>query len=144
MTKKAVVFISMLFYLTACSVKPKPINYGQAHCYHCEMTIVDQNHAALFVTKKGKQFNFDAVECLIGSLKKTDKTQVAQIMVTQYGHPKQMIDANKAVYLISEGIRSPMGANLSAFGSKEEAQKAQQEFGGTLYTWAQIKNQISF
>jgi len=108
------------------------------------MTIVDQNHAAFYLTKKGKQYNFDAVECLIGSLKKVDQTQIAQIKVTQYGHPKQLIDASKAFYLISKGIKSPMGANLSSYGSKEEALKAQKEFGGTLFTWDQIKKQISF
>lgn len=144
MTKKAVVLIAVLFFVLACTVKTKPINYGQEHCYHCEMTIVDQNHAALYLTKKGKQYNFDAVECLIESLKKTDITKIAEIKVSQYGHPKQLIDASKATYLVSKGIKSPMGANLSSFGSKEEALKAQKEFGGTLYTWGQIKKQISF
>jgi len=144
MTKKAIVFMAMLVFVLACTVKSKPINYGQEHCYHCEMTIVDQNHAALYLTKKGKQYNFDAVECLIGSLKKTDQTQIAEIKVSQFGHPKQLIAASKATYLVSKGIKSPMGANLSAFGSLEEAQKAQKEHGGTLYTWGQIKKQISF
>jgi len=144
MTKKAIVFVAMLLFVLACTIKSKPINYGQEHCYHCEMTIVDQNHAALYLTKMGKQYNFDAAECLIGSLKKTDQTQIAEIKVTKYGHPKQLIEANKATYLISEGIKSPMGANLSSFGSREEALKAQKEFGGKLYTWEEIKKQISF
>lgn len=144
MTKKAIAFVAMLLFVLACTVKSKPIIYGQEQCYHCRMTIVDQNHAALYLTKKGKQYNFDAVECLIGSLKKADSTQIAQMKVTQYGHPKQLIDASKAYYLISKGIKSPMGANLSSFGSKEEALKAQKEFGGTLFTWDQIKKQISF
>ncbi|MFK5890298.1 MAG: nitrous oxide reductase accessory protein NosL [Flavobacteriaceae bacterium] len=144
MTKKAIVFIYVLFFLIACSIKTKPIGYGQDHCYHCEMTIVDQNHAALYLTKKGKQFNFDAAECLIGGLKKIDETKIAQIMVTNYGHPKQMINAKTAIYLVSKGIKSPMGANLSAFNTKEEAQIAQKKYGGKLYTWTQIKKQISF
>ncbi|MCF6212963.1 MAG: nitrous oxide reductase accessory protein NosL [Flavobacteriaceae bacterium] len=144
MTKKAVVFLFVIFYLEACTVKTKPINYGLEHCRHCEMTIVDQNHAALYLTKKGKQYNFDAVECLIGGLKNTNETQIAQIKVTNYGHPKQLINAHEATYLISEGIKSPMGANLSAFASKQDALKAQQENGGIIYTWQQIKKQISF
>ena len=143
MTKKAITFIVMLLFVLACTVKSKPINYGHEHCYYCEMTIVDQNHAALYLTKKGKQFNFDAAECLIGSLNKTDTTTIAQIKVTNYGHPKQLIEAKAAIYLVSKGIKSPMGANLSAFETKEEAQKAQNEYDGKLYTWNQITNLLS-
>jgi len=144
MTTKAIVYIVVLFFVLACTVKTKPISYGQEHCYHCEMTIVDQNHAALYLTKKGKQYNFDAVECLIGGLKKIDSNQIAEIKVTAYGHPRKLIDASKAIYLITDGIKSPMGANLSAFGIKKEALAAQKEFGGTLYNWKQIKQHISY
>ena len=138
-------YITLLFsflVLVSCTIKPKPINYGSDHCHYCEMTVVDQNHASFYVTKKGRQFNYDAIECMINDLKGKDESDLAFVEVTHYGQPKQMISAKKAYYLVSPNIKSPMGENLSAFGTKETAQKTQQENGGNLYTWQQIKTLI--
>ena len=49
-----------------------------------------------------------------------------------------MIDATKATFLISENIPSPMGAFLSAFKDKSEAEQTQKENGGVLYTWDEL------
>ncbi|NQW37267.1 MAG: nitrous oxide reductase accessory protein NosL [Flavobacteriales bacterium] len=138
-------YITLLFsflVLVSCTIKPKPINYGSDHCRYCEMTVVDQNHASFYVTKKGKQFNFDSIECMINDLKDKDETQMAFINVNVFGQPTKTIEAQKATYLVSPAIKSPMGKNLSAFGTKETAQKTQQENGGNLYTWQQIKTLI--
>ncbi len=67
---------------------------------------------------------------------------MAFINVNVFGQPTKTIEAQKATYLVSPAIKSPMGENLSAFGTKETAQKTQQENGGNLYTWQQIKTLI--
>ena len=53
------------FFLVSCTVEPEPINYGGDQCEFCKMNVVDKAHAAQYVTSKGKQFKFDAIECLV-------------------------------------------------------------------------------
>ncbi|MFK5981913.1 MAG: nitrous oxide reductase accessory protein NosL [Flavobacteriaceae bacterium] len=143
MKKYILLFLSFSFILS-CNVAPKEIKYGQDHCYHCDMTVVDKTHAAQYVTKKGRSYAFDAAECLIWKLQKeNNEDQMAFILVTDYNRPETLIEAKSAIYLISEKIKSPMSANLSAFKSEEEAQKALKEYGGKLYNWDEIKTQLA-
>ncbi len=133
------VFFGMWILVVGCKPEVKPIEYGKDVCHFCNMTIVDKAHAAQYVTKKGKNYKFDAIECMIRQILQEDNMDaLAIILVADYAHPGVLVPADEAVYLISEGIRSPMGANLSAFSSKEEAEKALQTHGGQLYNWSEI------
>jgi len=125
-----------------CQVRPKPIDYGHVGCHYCSMTIVDQQHAAQLVTKKGKVFNFDAVECMMNQLKDEDGTAMALFLVNDFDRPGELTDATKATYLISENIPSPMGAFLSAFSEEEEALHVKDVNGGELLTWNALKQQF--
>ena len=126
----------------ACRIEPEPIAYGSDACAHCRMTIVDPTHAAQLVTKKGKQFKFDAIECLVQKLPEWSPDEVALLRVADYASPGQMTDAESATYLISKGIRSPMGANLSAFADPESAAKAQTEHTGRILKWNELANAL--
>ena len=75
-------FICLLFTVSSCEVKPVPINFGTDTCHFCKMTIVDQQHAAQYVTKKGKQFKFDAVECLLNDLSENGMNHFALLLVS--------------------------------------------------------------
>ncbi len=137
-------FILIFLTFLSCKVEPQPINYGKDHCHLCDMTVVDKTHAAEYVTKKGRSYPFDSAECLIWKLNKDkNEDQMAYILVADYANPGTLVDAKKATYLISENIKSPMAANLSAFSSREEAQKAKDEYGGKLYNWKEIKAKLS-
>jgi len=132
-----------LLFLTSCSVEPQPIDYGNDHCHFCDMTVVDHSHAAEYTTKKGKSYMFDAVECLVRQLnQENNEDKMAFVLVADYANPGNLIDAKTATYLISPKIKSPMGANLSAFSDKKVAEQTQQEFGGELYTWEEIKTKL--
>jgi len=134
----------LLIIMTSCSVKPKKINYGNDHCYNCDMTAVDKTHASEYVTKKGKVYIFDAVECMVGQINKEKNEDLLKfILVSDFSNPGKLIDAKSATYLISEKIKSPMGANLSAFSSKKDAEKIQQKNGGDLYSWKTLKIKLS-
>ena len=104
------------------------------------MTVVDKTHAAQYVTDKGKAFMFDAIECMVRDINRNqDENKLSFILIADYGNPGELVDAKTAVYLISEAIKSPMGANLSGFGSKEKAQTTLNENGGNLFNWSQLK-----
>jgi len=130
--------ICLLFTVSSCEVKPVPINFGTDSCHFCKMTIVDQQHAAQYVTKKGKQFKFDAVECLLNDLSENGLNQLALLLVSDYSNPGEMTDAKQATYLITEEIKSPMGANLSSFGDQADAQSTFNTHGGKLYSWEEM------
>ncbi len=143
MMKKITSFIFFIGLLS-CKISPKEINYGKDHCAHCDMTVVDKTHAASYTTKKGRSYPFDAIECLVMKINKDqNEDKMAFILVADYDNPGVLINASEATYLISEGIKSPMGANLSAFSSIETAKKAQSMHSGSLYSWKQLKAKLS-
>ena len=132
-------YFLVLFILTGCEVQPVPIEFGKEECSFCKMTIVDRQHAAQLVTKKGKQFKYDAIECMLNDLNEKQNTQENKIyLVSDYGKSK-MTTAEDATYLISQAIKSPMGAFLSAFSSNAEATSVMTKSGGEVYNWQEIK-----
>ncbi|MGB5418282.1 nitrous oxide reductase accessory protein NosL [Algibacter sp.] len=134
-TLKHYSFIALLLLFSGCNVSPKPIDYGSDGCHFCKMTIVDKVHAAEIVTKKGKVYKFDASECMVNFLNDFDQNEIALYLSNNYTEPEVLIDATKATFLISKNIPSPMGAFLSAFKNKADAEKFQADKGGNLYTW---------
>lgn len=137
-------FLSLIFLITSCTVEPKEIQYGNDHCYHCDMTVVDKTHSAEYVTKKGKAYMFDAVECLVMKInKEQNEDLMAFILVADFANPGILVDAKTATYLISENIKSPMGANLSAFSIQQKAEEVMKEHGGELFTWEELKQKLA-
>ncbi len=142
MKKNTVLVGLILLTITSCKVAPEPINYGSDACHFCSMTLVDQQHAAQIVTEKGKAFKFDASECMMNYLKEADKSEIALFLVNDYTNPGELMDATKATYLISKDIPSPMGEFLTAFSSLEEAQKAESNHEGEIYSWEELTDRF--
>ncbi len=138
-------FIStvILLVVISCKVEPETIEYGKDQCVFCKMNIVDKTHAAQYVTKKGKQFKFDAIECMVNDLSDKSEDEMALFLVANYGNPGEMIDAKTATFLISLSIKSPMGANLSALSTSEKAKELQQKHTGEIYSWETLKQKLS-
>jgi copper chaperone NosL len=132
-------FFSLFF--TACTVEPQAINYGQDACDFCKMNIVDQQHAAEIVTKKGKAFKYDAIECMMNYLNRNDLSsdEMAFLLITNYNQPGELIDAKKAIYIHSEAIPSPMGAFLSGVDNADSAKQIVEVKGGSYFQWDELK-----
>ena len=135
--------LALLLLTFSCNVTPQPIVYGNDGCSFCTMTIVDKVHAAEIVTKKGKVYKFDATECMINFTKEFNTSEIQLYLSNNYTEPEILIDATKATFLISEQIPSPMGAFLSAFKNKSDAEKFQADNGGQLYTWNQLLSKLN-
>ena len=136
---RVVFTIIILSFLSACSISPKEINYGSDLCDYCKMTIVDKQHSAQLVTKKGKAYLFDAIECMLPFKKENPEKEAALLLVADYQQPGQLIEAEQANYLISPSIPSPMGAYLSAFNSKDAANSIKESKGGKLFTFVELE-----
>jgi len=129
--------------LFGCNVSPQAINYGSDGCHFCKMTIVDKLHAAEIVTNKGKVYTFDASECMINFTKEFDTSEVKLYLTNVYTEPETLVDATQATFLISQNVPSPMGAFLTAFENKADAEKAQEEKGGVLYSWEELLTHLN-
>ena len=125
--KKVFLHIVVLLIATCCSIEPQPINYGKDACHYCKMSIVDRQHNAEIVTKKGKAFKYDAIECMVRDIGRRDENEIALFLIADYTIPGKLVDATRATYLISATLPSPMGANLTGFEHQENAIKIQQK-----------------
>lgn len=134
--------LPLLLLLYSCSIEQSPLNYGQDICSYCKMTIVDKTHGAEMVTNKGKVFKYDAIECMILDLREKNEETVSMVLVNTIDSPATLNDARVATFLVSEGIPSPMGANLSGFTQKERAEEVLKEKGGAMFSWEKICEKI--
>ncbi len=126
--------------LISCSPQPEEIEYGKDECVYCKMTIVDEKFGAELVTQKGKVFKFDAIECMFDYIYDSEevKNEFSFYLVNRFSEPKVLSDATSSYFLISQSIPSPMGGNLSAYKSTEEAKNKLGNNAGELYNWNEI------
>lgn len=134
----------LLIGTAGCSVEPKPVPYGEANCTHCQMTVSDNRYGAELVNDKGKAFYFDAAECLaaytLAQPEISDKA--AFLLVTDFANPNTLIAVDKAHFLQSAELPSPMGMFLTAVADEATANKMQQEYGGRLLNWEEVKQAV--
>ncbi len=139
---RKLILLSILL-ISACSAGPQPIQYGEEACNYCKMTIVDQQHSAEAVTRKGKVYKFDAIECLVHYVAPLDESSFSHLLVANYDKPGTLIDAHSSSYLISPNLPSPMGAFLNAFDDANRSAAVQRQMSGELHTWQSLKSVIS-
>jgi copper chaperone NosL len=140
---KKLLFITLVTFLSACNNEPQPIMYGVDLCHYCKMTIMDKKFGAELINKKGKALKFDSGECMVDYMK-TDKDFVAdKFLVVNYATPEELIQADKSFFLHGGNVNSPMGGQLAAFKTREDAEKFQEELQGDLLLWSAV-TQVNF
>ena len=143
--KKYIIFslvVAVSIVTTSCNTGPKTIDYSNDGCHYCKMTIVDKIHGAEIVTEKGKVLKFDAAECMFNYAQDNAGTEEGNFYTNYYENPTDLMLASEATFLVNPAIPSPMGANLTAFNDKNEAEKIRANKGGTLYNWEELKNYL--
>ena len=142
---KPLTFLLLFVLFTSCTVKVQPIEYGTDNCDFCKMGIVDNKHAAQLVTTKGKNYKFDAIECMLHYIDQQNQplTVYQHFLVADLLNPGILIPAEEAHFIISKNIPSPMGAFLSATKNEAQAQKLLDEYTGDHYTFTALRQQMS-
>lgn len=128
----------------SCSTEPKLIAYGEDSCDYCEMTIVDKAFSAQSVSEKGKQFKYDAIECMVKDLHDRSSEMAIQ-QVADFSQPGTMLPVEKAIFIVNDSINSPMGANLAAVAKESsiaEAKSAETYYWNDLVTYLMEKDSI--
>ncbi len=134
----------VVLLLAGCRPKgPVPIDYGQDICAFCKMIIADPRYGAELITKKGKVYKFDSVECMVAYMIYDLKPdEVGAVYVTDFAHPRKLIPAESAYYLQSVGLRSPMSLGITAFASKTDLEAFKERFDGLELLWKDLPNVI--
>jgi copper chaperone NosL len=133
----AVLLLPALLALN-CSDAPKPIDYGNANCLHCEMTVMDPKFGAELITAKGKVHFFDSAECLAEYLTENKEAgEGAQIYVTDLSSGK-LTNARTASFFTSPEVNSPMGGNLAAFEQESAISGFYDRGKGKVLSWQEV------
>ncbi len=140
---KKYILYSLLLFFVACQVAPSTVEYGMDKCDYCDMTIVDNRFAAQMVTNKGKAYKFDSIECLVHSKQQIfSDVNMAYMLICDYNNPGKFTEAEKATYLVSENIKSPMSEHLAGFKNQQDALKVEQDNPGDIYDWTGINERL--
>ena len=138
------VWLPTLLLFFSCNESPPAILYGHEACTTCKMTIMDERFGAEIISTKGKVFKFDDVICMVEFMasEKIKERDIHKKLVTDYRNKNHFLDAEKAVYLISDELHSPMNGNAGAFEDNQEALHLQHETQGVIMDWKQVYNQL--
>ena len=131
-------FGSILF--TSCNSSPTPIELGKDNCSYCKMPFSDARFGAELITSKGKIYKFDDAHCLFSFLHENDNANAknARIYFVDFSGKHEFMPAEKAVYLKSDALRTPMNGNVAAFKSEDNLQAAVQKFPGVVLNWNEL------
>jgi copper chaperone NosL len=134
-------FVPIVLIMAGCKSGPRDISFGKEHCEECSMTISDHRFAAEVVTKKGRRFTFDAIECMAAYLNadKVAQDEVESLWVMDFHSPGSFIDGAKAYYLQSDAIQSPMRMHLAAFPDEKTVNEIQVQKAGRLLRWTGVR-----
>lgn len=132
---------SEIIFLMSCTSEPEAINYGKENCQFCKMTIMDNKYGCEVVTQKGKVFKFDDVSCMIKYINISEQTikDYAHIVVNSYDKPANLIDVNKAYFVVSPNFSSPMMGNVAAFSDEKQASETlKKDNEAKKYSWNEL------
>lgn len=126
--------------LSSCNTDPEPIRLGKDNCQFCKMTISDKRFGAEIVTKKSKIFKFDDQHCLVSYMKadELERENIAGVYFTDFNEPHNLIPAEKAFFLQSPDLKSPMNGNIAAFSHEDSLGKALPKYYGNGITWEEM------
>jgi copper chaperone NosL len=130
--------------LLACDVKPEPLTMGKDACFTCKMTLMDNKFGAEIVTKKGKVYKFDDLNCMIRFNNDGFEPQenIEHCLVVDFAQTHKLIEATKTFYCKSAKINSPMGSQVAAFEQKQDLEKFNSEWQGEILTWDELVTQF--
>ena len=128
--------------MSSCSTGPEPIAYGKDGCHSCKMIMMDNRFGTEIVTKKGKIYKFDDINCMQRFLQSeaVHKNDVAHMLVTDFSNPGSLIDVHAAVFVHSSEIKSPMGSNIAAFKSAADIPSQKSEWVERTMAWKDLQS----
>jgi copper chaperone NosL len=137
------VMAAFCLLLVSCTAEPEPLRYGKDACYTCKMTLMDNKFGAEIVTAKGKIYKFDDVNCMLSFYNSEEvvPADMKSTLIVDFSQPGKLIDASNALYVKSEGIKSPMASNVAAFEFNTDLERVNVGWNGILMSWDELQTQ---
>ena len=132
-----IVFLSLL---SCGSNEPKPIKLNVDSCDFCKMTIANGKFSAELITQKGRYYKFDDLACMVQFAKSNTVVAYESFFVNDYLKDNTFIPVEKAYFIKSEKINSPMRGNFAAFASPKEQTEYGKKFEAQSMTWSEVYN----
>ncbi len=136
------ILILSVTILFGCEPKPQPIQLGGDQCSYCRMMITEKEFGSQILNNQGRAFKFDSVECMAAYDVTEESENHHSKWVPNFLEREQWLNAETAVYLHSETLRSPMGLFLSAYADRESAEKMREEYGGEIISYQEVKEVV--
>lgn len=141
LTKTFVASSGILFFcLTSCgSADPDPIVLNSDKCEFCKMTISDARFGAELITSKGRIYKFDDLSCMISYARENSGIDSHRAYVNDYGEEGILIEAEKAFFILSDSLHSPMRGNTAAFADERRASELAEKLQSRVVGWSLVK-----
>jgi copper chaperone NosL len=118
---------------------PQPIADSGRPCDYCRMTISDERFGGQLITRKGKAYAFDSIECLASFyLQQPATSDGSSVWVADFANPGHWIAAKNAVFGRSETNQSPMGLNLVSFDASADSTTLPSDVRGATMRWPEV------
>ncbi len=135
--------LPLLFFIS-CSTKPEPFQQGKDVCSFCKMDLSDTRYGGELLTKKGRIYKFDDLHCMTAFLRSgsVEGKAIAQLLVINFQKPNTFLEADKAIFVVSLGLKSPMGGNAAGFETKEAAIAFAKDKQAEILDWQLLPHKL--
>jgi copper chaperone NosL len=118
--------------------RPPQIRYGEETCASCGMLISEERFAAALTTSTGETRTYDDLGCVLHDLTERDRS-MAHVWVHDHDSGR-WLQAQRAVFVRSHEVPTPMGGGLFAFSTQEAAERFAHDVHGTVVRFEQLSS----
>jgi len=139
--------ILLVLSLTACTARasqptPPEIHYGEDICTECGMIISEPRFAGSYAIEQEpgrfESFIFDDIGDMLAHMHKNQTLKAVGWWVHDYTS-EEWIDANSALYVMSDQIKTPMNHGIAAFSSESAATTFAAGIGAKVFNWDELR-----
>ena len=136
-----VLLVVLAHLLSACPAggRPEPIEivWNEDSCVECRMAVSDRKFGCETISADRIASPYDDIGCLVEWCRRSGVPEGGAAYVRDFDS-QQWIAAEGAFYLFAKELPTPMSYGLAAFGARESAEQAAQQWHGVVWDWTTL------